>query len=488
MPPLSSPPPLLPPPCHDMTAPNPFRPAARSRERWYGWGWRWGSGSGSGSARAPWPRLALAALRGLAAAGTTASTALLILHLLHLLLLGGGGGGLLPRGLLLPPSRPSRVPITATALWAEAEAVLLLRELPPRLRSGGRRNGNDDDDEEEEVRDIFWLHVQKCGTSLFNALLLHFCPDVLGRHPDLVLDGGGALIEYDLVRRFPQDEYCPQGVRFRNWPRVGFHFPYPADRSGTGTGTGTGTGLAAGDPPPPSPPLHTFAMLRDPDRRLRSAFAFREHSRLGVPHYSRLGDPSISLAAYASEPQVRRERDPPPTHDPATGLYVCAMPFATRELTSNPMPTCLPACLPACPSRETADRAIPIPHSHPTLAQQIPNCQTKMVLGYRCMELVPPPRLDLGLALRRIAAPNFFFGLTDRWEESLCLFHSWYGGTTQPYELANNRPSAFGGGREREQDGTGIPPDVDAALFAGATVIFDARIEAAGCASGRGTS
>jgi hypothetical protein len=111
-----------------------------------------------------------------------------------------------------------------------------------------------------------------------------------------------------------------------------------------------------------------------------------------------------------------------------------------------------------------------------------------MVLGYRCMELVPPPRLDLGLALRRIAAPNFFFGLTDRWEESLCLFHSWYGGTTQPYELANNRPSAFGGGREREQDGTGIPPDVDAALFAGATVIFDARIEAAGCASGRGTS
>ena len=113
-------------------------------------------------------------------------------------------------------------------------------------------------------------------------------------------------------------------------------------------------------------------------------------------------------------------------------------------------------------------------------------CTTKMVTGTKCADPAGGPP-DVAAAVARVRA-FAFIGLTDRWEESLCLFHSWYGGTTQPYELANNRPSAFGGGREREQDGTGIPPDVDAALFAGATVIFDARIEAAGCASGGGTS
>ena len=88
--------------------------------------------------------------------------------------------------------------------------------------------------------------------------------------------------------------------------------------------------------------------------------------------------------------------------------------------------------------------------------------------------------LNVTLALTRIASPTFFFGVTDRWAESMCLFHKWYGGSVQKYEHFNNRPT-----KRRESNGTSTSDlkDLDTALFAGAVKIFEARLKKAGCAN-----
>jgi hypothetical protein len=109
---------------------------------------------------------------------------------------------------------------------------------------------------------------------------------------------------------------------------------------------------------------------------------------------------------------------------------------------------------------------------------QIANCQIKMVLGHRCHHYVDPAKLPVREALHRIASPSFYFGLTDRWEESICLFHNWYGGSTKPFELLNNRPT-------KRLDVPGDDKihimDIDTAFIAGATRIFDERLKKAGC-------
>lgn len=101
-----------------------------------------------------------------------------------------------------------------------------------------------------------------------------------------------------------------------------------------------------------------------------------------------------------------------------------------------------------------------------------------MVLGHRCHHFVDESKLDVKEALQRIASPSFYFGLTDRWNESICLFHSWYGGKTKPFELLNNRPT-----KRRDISGENELDivDVDTAFVAGATRIFEERLKKAGC-------
>eukprot|EP00547_Thalassionema_nitzschioides_P005199 CAMPEP_0194224360 /NCGR_PEP_ID=MMETSP0156-20130528/37264_1 /TAXON_ID=33649 /ORGANISM="Thalassionema nitzschioides, Strain L26-B" /LENGTH=183 /DNA_ID=CAMNT_0038955891 /DNA_START=444 /DNA_END=991 /DNA_ORIENTATION=+ len=71
----------------------------------------------------------------------------------------------------------------------------------------------------------------------------------------------------------------------------------------------------------------------------------------------------------------------------------------------------------------------------------IPDCQLKMILGHHCFDMVEPDSLNMSLALERISSPRFFFGDTGRWNESICLFHKWYGGSPRDFELLNNRPT-----------------------------------------------
>ena len=135
-------------------------------------------------------------------------------------------------------------------------------------------------------KNLFWLHIQKAGTSLFNTLYLHFCPRLLSLHPDLA-NQSNPLLEYSLVKEYPQKEWCDDH-RFLNWPTVGFHHPFPSTSQVKEEGEFT-----------------TFAMLRDPAVRLKSAFSFRKHTKKKVPHYSKLGDSNISFSTYIKEPQVR---------------------------------------------------------------------------------------------------------------------------------------------------------------------------------------
>jgi len=121
-----------------------------------------------------------------------------------------------------------------------------------------------------------------------------------------------------------------------------------------------------------------------------------------------------------------------------------------------------------------------------------------MVLGYQCFPTCPgkkiPDRkepseyLDLNLALERINSPNFYFGLTGRWEESMCLLHAWYSGGSpvQSFELLNNRPTKLRAKEKANERNSSIPEDfeytdLDTILFANASALFEQRVRAAGC-------
>jgi hypothetical protein len=101
-----------------------------------------------------------------------------------------------------------------------------------------------------------------------------------------------------------------------------------------------------------------------------------------------------------------------------------------------------------------------------------------MILGYHCFRgYVPDPsELNVDLALSRIASMDFFFGVTDRWNHSMCLFHKWYGGVPQPFEMKNNRPT-----RREKLNMTLAYQDVDTEFIPRAMAIFDRRLAEAGC-------
>ncbi len=232
-----------------------------------------------------------------------------------------------------------------------------------------------------KINDIFWLHIQKTGTSLFNTIYLHFCPRILDTDPSLATQKD-PLGDVKLLRNYPPREFC--NVTFANMPCPGCHHAYPKDKK-------------IGEK------YFYFTMLRDPMERLKSAYSFGKH-------LSKLQDDSISFDTYLNE-------------------------------------------------------------SH------IPNCQLKMILGFRCDAVVDPHHLNISVALDRIQAPHFFFGITDRWEESICLFHRKYGGSTQAFELKNNRKTK----RKRVESGNINRTFAETVFFEEAFKLFDMRVKKAGC-------
>ena len=62
-------------------------------------------------------------------------------------------------------------------------------------------------------------------------------------------------------------------------------------------------------------------------------------------------------------------------------------------------------------------------------------CMTKMVLGKQCSEKYQLTHADLAEAKRIVREELAFVGLTERWQESIRLFHSMHGGTLYSEEL-----------------------------------------------------
>lgn len=204
-------------------------------------------------------------------------------------------------------------------------------------------------------RQIFWLHIQKTGTSIFNTVFFHFCPKT-ANEKDI------KWFDLSLLERFPPSEWCP-GARFLNLPCPGCHHPFiklTNDRS-----------------------AFTFTMIRDPVQRVLSAYYFRPG---GMPHL------------YRPSPRGNK----------------------------------------TIPSLEEF-----------ILSAGIVGCQTKMLAGHPCMADIHPTRLrgELKTAVENLGSLSFF-GLTERWEESIALFHSLVGGHTREFEMFNNRPTK---GREKRR-------------------------------------
>lgn len=108
----------------------------------------------------------------------------------------------------------------------------------------------------------------------------------------------------------------------------------------------------------------------------------------------------------------------------------------------------------------------------------IPNCQTKMLTGTRCHFDVPTGEtLNVSKAMEWISSENFFFGITDRWHESICLFHAWFGGHIIRAELGNVRPTH----RKRNMPFPSWYRDLDYDLWDHATEIFEERLLRAHC-------
>jgi hypothetical protein len=85
--------------------------------------------------------------------------------------------------------------------------------------------------------------------------------------------------------------------------------------------------------------------------------------------------------------------------------------------------------------------------------------------------------LSVDLAVSRINDNSFYFGFTDRWSESICLFHKWFGGSLRSFELKNNRPTKHISLQKSDYESY----DLDTIFVRKAKRIFEKRLKAAEC-------
>eukprot|EP00638_Chattonella_subsalsa_P004098 CAMPEP_0117750408 /NCGR_PEP_ID=MMETSP0947-20121206/10356_1 /TAXON_ID=44440 /ORGANISM="Chattonella subsalsa, Strain CCMP2191" /LENGTH=231 /DNA_ID=CAMNT_0005568581 /DNA_START=137 /DNA_END=832 /DNA_ORIENTATION=- len=113
------------------------------------------------------------------------------------------------------------------------------------------------------------------------------------------------------------------------------------------------------------------------------------------------------------------------------------------------------------------------------------NCQTKFLSGYDCAAPINVTNKEYKRALSVLEKLDFF-GITDYWQESICLFHATFGlgPIDDPKELANSRPTA--GARhlsipETTQIILKQNENYDVQLFELGEKIFLSRAKLAGC-------
>jgi len=199
---------------------------------------------------------------------------------------------------------------------------------------------------------LYWLHIPKCGSSFATTLYHYACPLLprdampVAKHPGQHGTGSGGF-----AWAFPWKDYCEMGPT--KW--IGQIFGHKALKH----------------------EIHvpiTVTFVRDPRRRLYSAYHYNMHADGMIPEDRTLMLRTVkSLKDYAAFPGIA-------------------------------------------------------------------GCQTKMFAGFSCaynITITPAIRAKALERLRKVA----FVGDTDDWPNSICLFHSMFGGEINNHSFYNVRPS-----------------------------------------------
>lgn len=113
------------------------------------------------------------------------------------------------------------------------------------------------------------------------------------------------------------------------------------------------------------------------------------------------------------------------------------------------------------------------------------NCMTKMVLGFACASPVEISSDMLDEAKRRVREDFAFVGLTNAWNQSVCLFHRMWGGRTLAVEFENTRPGGYRS-TPSAADANYLREigyaDRDTELYAEVEALFSRRLRQYGCA------
>ena len=80
----------------------------------------------------------------------------------------------------------------------------------------------------------------------------------------------------------------------------------------------------------------------------------------------------------------------------------------------------------------------------------VPNCQTKMVLGFQCGADAKISDEDIRIAKTRISK-YLFVGITDDWDRSVCLFHKMLGGKPKQIQYENILPGTYEKAKSRKE-------------------------------------
>ena len=119
-------------------------------------------------------------------------------------------------------------------------------------------------------------------------------------------------------------------------------------------------------------------------------------------------------------------------------------------------------------------------------------CQTKMLVGHGCFESHKLTDAEIAHAHQIVSSGEHFVGLTERYAESICLFHIKYGGKLYDFEVKFGETPAFAGEGTQAHAGhgaaareTGTPEalwhggveDADVTLYALARDRFEADVE-----------
>uniref|UniRef100_A0A7S3YEH7 Sulfotransferase domain-containing protein n=1 Tax=Heterosigma akashiwo TaxID=2829 RepID=A0A7S3YEH7_HETAK len=258
-----------------------------------------------------------------------------------------------------------------------------------------------------------FLHIPKCGTSLWHSILMHagLCQHL--RHSEMgpaVLDGcphnAGVVVKTHNLTG--DDQRCCLGARRMHVP-LKESSDFKVERW-----------------------LKTpvVTMLRDPVKRIESQFNYAIKSKW-IPNQSKTYKPFNEIAVRIMENQN----------------------VSTLEQYSS--------------------------------LWFMQNCQTKFLTGYDCAAPVNITSAEYEQAAKALVRLDFF-GITDYWKESICLFHATFGlgPITDAQEMENRRPTA-GVAHSTLPESTLILLErneyYDVKLFSLGRDMFFSRAEKAGC-------